>query len=196
MNASPSTLSGSEEITVGVVADTHIPDRRRVLDAHLLAALRDARVDAILHAGDVSVPSVLTQLGQVAPVYAVRGNRDWVALRHLPVLRQITFGPVLIGLVHGHGRPWRYIVDRIAYLMAGYRLEMFAPRLLSAFPEARVVVFGHTHRAVNAWVNGKLLFNPGSPHFPDEKDALPSYGLLHILPGGEVNGEILTLPAD
>lgn len=196
MNTDSHTLPEWGEITIGVVADTHVPDRKRALDARLLTAFRDARADAILHAGDVSVPSILAQFGQIAPVYAVGGNRDWVALRHLPAGRQIAFGPVLVGLAHGHGRPWHYIIDRLDYLVAGYRLEIFAPRLLSAFPEARVVVFGHTHRALSTWVDGKLLFNPGSPHFPDEKEALPSYGLLHISARGEVNGEILTLPPD
>ena len=78
-------------------------------------------------------------------------------------------------------------------MLGGYRLEIFQPRLLAAFPNPRVVVFGHTHRALNHWVNGKLVFNPGSAHFPDIKSEAPSVGLLHIHAGGQVEAEIMYL---
>ena len=65
-------------ITLGVVADTHVPDRARQINPDLLRVLRQAQVQAILHAGDVCSQVVLDQLGQIAPVYAVRGNRDWI----------------------------------------------------------------------------------------------------------------------
>ena len=61
-------------VTLGVVTDSHVPDRMRALPDALWPAL--AGVDAILHAGDVCVPRVLAALEQVAPVYAVAGNRD------------------------------------------------------------------------------------------------------------------------
>jgi hypothetical protein len=99
----------------------------------------------------------------------------------------------MVGLTHGHGRVWNYLIDRVKYVLGGYRLEMFQPRLLAAFPQANVIVFGHTHRALNLQVNGILLFNPGSVHFPDEKAASPSVGLLHLHAGGCVEGEIIWL---
>lgn len=181
------------EITLGVLADTHIPDRARSLDRRVLEVFRQANVTAILHAGDISVPAVLDELGGVAPVNAVRGNRDWLALGHLPVKTYLEFGGVVIGLTHGHGRWWNYMRDRVDYMLRGYRLELFQPRLLATFPEAQVLVFGHTHRALNHRVNHKLVFNPGSPHFPDVKNDAPSVGLLHIRAGGRVEGEIVQL---
>ena len=180
-------------ITIGVVSDTHIPDRARNLNPQVAAIFQEAGVAAILHAGDVSIPLVLEQLGQIAPVYAVRGNRDWVALRQLPHTRRLAFGPVKVGLTHGHGLPWNYMMDRVDYILRGYRLELFQPRLLADFSEVDVIVFGHTHRALNHRVDGKLIFNPGSPHFPDPKIATPSVGLLHISAGGSVEGEIRVL---
>ncbi len=63
---------------LGVVADTHVPDKAKTLNPQVLAILRQAEVSAILHAGDISSPGVLTALGEIAPVYAVLGNRDWV----------------------------------------------------------------------------------------------------------------------
>ncbi len=180
-------------ITVGVVSDTHIPDRARQLNPQVLSIFREAGVEAILHAGDVSTPMTLEQLNRIAPVHAVRGNRDWLALRHLPSAMQISLGGVKVGLIHGHGPLFHYVRDRLDYILNGYRLEMFEPRLLAAFPDADVIVFGHTHRALNHTVDGKLIFNPGSPHFPDPKTATPSVGLLHISAQGMVAGEIRAL---
>jgi hypothetical protein len=180
-------------IAIGVISDTHIPDRARQLHAEALTVFREAGVQAILHAGDVSTPATLEQLWDIAPVHAVRGNRDWVALRHLPFTRRLEFGGVKVGLTHGHGPLWDYVRDRADYMLRGYRLEMFAPRLLAAFPEVDVIVFGHTHRCLNQHLEGKLLFNPGSPHFPDPKTAAPSVGLLYISDTGSVVGDIRTL---
>jgi hypothetical protein len=180
-------------LTLGVISDTHVPDRARCLGQRALDVFSSARVDAILHAGDISIRRVLDQLGELAPVHAVRGNRDWAALSKLPVRLELEYGGVNIGLVHGHGRWNEYLVDRVEYIVRGYRLEMFQPRLVAAFPKANVIVFGHTHRPLNQWVDGALLFNPGSPHFPDVKSIAPSVGLLHLGAGGEVVGELIEL---
>jgi putative phosphoesterase len=180
-------------ITLGVIADTHVPDRRRSLDRRALDIFQAAGVSEILHAGDVSTPRVLSELEQLAPVHAVRGNRDWLALSNLPFQRSLVYAGVKVGLTHGHGRWWDYLIDRVEYLTRGYRLEMFQPRLLETFPDARVIVFGHTHRPLNRWVQGVLLFNPGSPHNPDIKLITPSVGLLRIQDGGEIAGEIIDL---
>lgn len=179
--------------TLGVLADTHIPDRARYLNPQVLLVFEQAGVEAILHAGDVSVPGVLEQLESVAPVYAVRGNRDWVALKSLPAALQLNFNGAIVGLTHGHGHVWNYFIDRLKYILWGYRLEIFLPRLLATFPTAKVIVFGHTHRPLNIQVDGKLLFNPGSVHFPDDKDTSPSVGLLHLNQGGGAEGELIWL---
>jgi hypothetical protein len=57
----------------------------------------------------------------------------------------------------------------------------------------QVIVFGHTHRAVNFQAAGKLVFNPGSAHCQDDPDSPPSVGLLHVLPEGRIYGEIIVL---
>jgi len=180
-------------VTVGVISDTHVPDRVQDLDGQVIDIFRQAGVSTILHAGDVSAPGVLAKLERVAPVYAVRGNRDWVALKHLPYHLHLAFGGVQIALTHGHGRWFNYLTNRIEYVLRGYRLEMFLPRLQAGFPFARVIVFGHTHRALNRWINGQLIFNPGSAHFPEEEGDLPSVGLLHFGNDRTVHGEIIWL---
>jgi putative phosphoesterase len=183
-------------VTVGVISDTHVPDRRRELSPAALEAFAQRRVEAILHAGDVSVPRVLDQLREVAPVHAVRGNRDWLALRGLPAEVCLAFGGAQVGLTHGHGRLWNYLYDKVKYVLRGYEAHIFERRVLSAFPDVQAVVFGHTHRTTNRRVSvagghSLLLFNPGSPHFPEEGKP-PSVGLLHC-EAGRVEGEIVFL---
>jgi putative phosphoesterase len=180
-------------ITLGLIADTHIPDRRSSLHPQVLTTFKEAQVTAILHAGDICAPQVLEQLEQVAPVFAVRGNRDWVLLRHLPATRLLEFGGVKVAMAHGHG-PWRnYFLDRINYMFNGYQLERFTPRLLRAFADAHVIVFGHTHRRLIQWSGGQLLINPGSPHVSEDLDRQGTVGLLHIEGGGELNAEFVFL---
>ena len=57
--------------------------------------------DLILHAGDLSVPSVLDDLGQVAPVVAVRGDHDHLSGLRLPKSTVVVAGGHRIGLTHG-----------------------------------------------------------------------------------------------
>jgi putative phosphoesterase len=179
-------------LTLGVISDTHIPDRARSINPAALSVFQRAKVEAILHAGDISTPRVLKQLGEIAPVHAVRGNRDWLALRSLPKELELKFEGVTLGLAHGQGRVWNYVTDRISYYLHGMRPEVFQRRMLAAFPEADVLVYGHIHRPVNCRVDGKLLFNPGSVHFPEEVEAA-SVGLLRIYGKGQVDGEIVFL---
>ncbi len=183
----------SKPLVLGVISDTHIPDRVRLLNPQVIPRLQAAGVTAILHAGDISSPKVLDQLNQVAPVFAVRGNRDWLLLSKLPLSSILKFGGIRIALTHGHGHWWNYLIDRIYFMFQGYHLERFLPRLQASFPEAQVIVFGHTHHSLNRWSNGQLLFNPGSPHCPDDKNEAPSIGFLRIDAEGRIQGEIVDL---
>ncbi len=183
-------------VTLGVIADTHVPDKSPRLHPRILEIFRAAGVQAILHAGDISTPGVLAQLEQLAPVYAVKGNRDWVYLNHLPLQRTLTFAGVKVGLAHGHGGFWRYFQGKVQYLRQGYQIENFVRPLMADFLEVQVVVFGHTHRAVNLqkWspLDGVLVFNPGAACCADQKENIePSVGLLRIEDGGRLAGEVI-----
>lgn len=182
-------------LTLGILADTHVPERAHRLHPQVIPAFRRARVAALLHAGDINDPNLLSELAQVGPVFAVRGNRDWPALRRLPLQLCLQFGTIKIGLAHGHGGVFPYVVDRLQFMREGYRLNRYLPRLRAAFPDAQVIVFGHTHFTVNRWIDGRLFFNPGSPHFPEPRQdhTPPSVGLLHLEPGGALSGEIVNL---
>lgn len=180
-------------LTIGVISDTHVPDRVRELDPQVLQVFRAANVAVILHAGDITGSQVLAQLEKVAPVYAVGGNRDWVLLGRLPAERRLSFEGVSIGMAHGHGGWKKYLSDKPYFYRYGYRHERLLPRLQAAFPDVQVIIFGHGHTPLNRWENGQLLFNPGSPHIPDIKHNTRSLGLLRIIAAGVVEGEIVEL---
>ncbi|MFZ6031655.1 MAG: metallophosphoesterase family protein [Chloroflexota bacterium] len=182
--------------TLGVISDTHVPDKALALNPRALEIFRDAHVGAILHAGDISTPGVLKVLGKIAPVYAVKGNRDWLSMGHLPRERVLAFGDVTVGLAHGHGGFWRYFVGKARYLRYGYRLDDFLPQFIHHFKQMDVIVFGHSHRPVNEYRQGKLLFNPGAACCFEklEKVYAPHVGLLY-LDGNTARGELFPLEA-
>ncbi len=179
--------------TLGVLADTHVPDRVPQLDPRVIEVFRQAQVAAILHAGDVSVPEVLRQLEQVAPVYAVRGNRDIFRLGKLPMRVELQMDGVAIGMAHGHGTFSRYMIDKLHRAVRGRLVERYLVRMLCEFPHADVIVFGHLHVPCNFRLQGKLLFNPGSTSYPWPRSDPPTFGLLHLADGKQPEGEILTL---
>ena len=159
---------------IGVISDTHIPHFKKLPEA--IWEHFDG-VELIIHAGDLSVLSVLDELETIAPVVAVQGNveEDEVMLK-LPIKREIVEGQCRIGVVHilgdSHNR------TRVA------RQE---------FPEARVVVFGHSHIPWNQDVEGQLLFNPGSAT-DRRRQPRCSIGMLYVDDEKKsVRGEIILL---
>ena len=180
-------------LTIGVVADTHVPDRVRRLNPAILDALRQANVQMILHAGDVTTGAVLEQLAEIAPVQAVRGNRDWLTLRNLPDTLHLNFAGRALVLTHGHGGWLRYGFHWIRYLIWGYQARFYLSQLQREFPGVEVIVFGHTHRPLVAERAGQIYLNPGSAHGLDVPRLSPSIGLLHIPENGKIVAEICWL---
>jgi putative phosphoesterase len=179
---------------LGVIADTHIPDRRRQIPPQALNVFVGAGVAAILHAGDISTQRVLNNLERIAPVHAVAGNRDWFLLKTLPEKLRMTFFNTKIGLTHGHEGQSTYVRDRLRHMIKPLSMEYFESRALKAFTDVDVIVFGHTHRPINRWFDDVLLFNPGSACCPKPRKSNPSVGLLYISESGDVRSEIVVLP--
>jgi putative phosphoesterase len=181
-------------IRLAVVADTHVPDRCRELHPRLIAALREAKVDQIVHAGDISVPRVLRELEAVAPVVAVRGNRDWFPHPDLPLWRILEHGGKRIGLTHGHGGLWPYVGDKLHLLLRGPRaFDHYAQRAIWALPnDVDAVVFGHNHAPMMREIEGKLVFNPGSACRNVVEGHAPSFGVLDVNERG-IRGDIVYL---
>ena len=131
---------------VVVLADTHIRrgGARRLPDA---AYAHLERADVVLHAGDILVAEVLDELAGFAPVHAVLGNNDHELVGVLPEVVEVSLEGVTFGMVHDSGAA------------AGR-----AGRMRRRFPDAAVVVFGHSHvPCLEPGLDGQLLLNPGSP---------------------------------
>src|SRR5713101_6505931 len=83
---------------VGVISDTHIPHFKKLPEAiweHF------AGVELIIHAGDLSVLSVLNELEAIAPVVAVQGNvEEEEVIAKLPIKCEVMVGHCRIGIVH------------------------------------------------------------------------------------------------
>jgi uncharacterized protein len=173
--------SPSQVVRVVVLADTHLrtanpgaPPTARRLPEPVITRLRSAQV--ILHAGDVLDAGVLELLGGIAPLYAVLGNNDVSLVGRLPVTRVVEIAGVRIGMIHDSGPA-----------------KGRATRLHRRFPDAQVVVFGHSHAPVNEpGLGGQLLFNPGSP---TQRRAQPVHtiGELGLVAGEVVEHRILDL---
>ena len=178
--------------TIGVISDTHIPDRVPRLNPRALQVFQQAGVQQILHAGDIMSQIVLDELAQVAPVQAVRGNRDIWNLKHLPSHLQLDIDGVQIGLTHGHGTLYNYLSEKFDIAIKGKRVGRYLQRVVADFPQAQVIVFGHLHVAGILYLEGKLVINPGSASCPFPRSIKPSVGLLYI-ESGQARAEIIEL---
>jgi putative phosphoesterase len=178
---------------LGLIADTRVPDRNSSLSPAVLEVFSSAGIRMILHAGDISCKAVLDQLAEIAPVKAVGGNRDLMIRPALPSRLEFQVEGVRVALAHGHGGWGRYITNKMLHFRDGYRFEIYQRFLARQFPNADVIVFGHTHRAINLRLDGRLYLNPGAA-FPCRVNGfITQCGLLNIYANGSVEGEIITL---
>jgi uncharacterized protein len=157
---------------IAVIADTHTRGMQRQLPAGAWPYLETS--DHILHAGDVTDPALLDELCSLAPVTVVMGNCDGMDVRHWGATDEtvVVLGQVPIAMIHDSG------------LARGRR-----QRMRKRFPEARVVVFGHSHQPVSEDEDDFLLFNPGSPTWK-RMAPFPSMGLLWI-EGSGIEAEVV-----
>jgi uncharacterized protein len=158
---------------VVALADTHAPRRWKSCPPPVAELLRQA--DVILHAGDVCTASVLDELSGYAPVLAVLGNNDgpdvadWGAE---PTL-QADLGGLRVAMIHDSGA-------------AAGRPH----RMRRRFPDAELVVFGHSHIPLDDQSGGVRIFNPGSPA-DRRRQPHGTVGVLHIEAGRLVTAEII-----
>jgi putative phosphoesterase len=153
-------------VVLGVVSDTHLPRFGRALPAALVRGLTKARVDGIVHCGDLTERLALDLFEEIAPVFAVAGNNDGAALvRRLGERLVLRAGEVRVGVVHGHAGRGRSTPDRA--------FNAFAQ------DDVDVILFGHSHMPLQMRRNGIRMFNPGSPTDKRFNPAY-SYGILRI----------------
>lgn len=129
------------------LADTHVPKRARNLPERVWAAVESA--DVVFHAGDWVEPALLDEFEERSTLLlGVHGNNDGPELRRrLPETARITLDGVRFAMVHETGPA------------TGRDL-----RCESLYPDADVLVFGHSHIPWDTTSPGGLrLLNPGSP---------------------------------
>jgi putative phosphoesterase len=126
-------MGRSPVTVVGVIADTH-----GLLRPAAVAALRDSAV--IVHAGDIGKRELLTSLGEIAPLTAIRGNVDLQWASALPDTAELT------------------VDGRKFFVLHNLRDLTFDP----AVAGFDVVISGHSHIPVIERKAGVLYVNPGS----------------------------------
>ncbi len=161
-------------MNVLVLSDTHVPDHARALPASLGPHLEWAEV--ILHAGDLTSADVLAELRAYAPVHAVLGNIDGWDVRSLalPETLQLGLEGVQVAMIHDSGQ--RVGRER---------------RLRKRFPEADVIVFGHSHEPVDTVADGVRFLNPGSPTWK-RRAAQPTVVRM-VIAGGVVEAALVAV---
>lgn len=159
---------------VAVIADTHVRPGATLPD-HVWDQLR--RADVILHAGDVLTGDLLDELAAVATLHAVLGNNDTGLERRLPDRLEVDLAGVAVAMVHDSGaRSGR------------------EARMRRWFPDADLVVFGHSHEPVDLeGVDGQRLFNPGSPT-NRRRQPHHTMGWLVLDRGRIASREVIVLP--
>ena len=124
---------GSDETRIAVISDTHGFLRRNAVKE-----LQDC--SCILHAGDIIMESDLDELAVYGSLYAVRGNND-VWCRGVKDLAGFL----------------RFQIGGVSFYMTHDRRDV--PRDLAGVD---AVVYGHSHRYSEEWIDGRLWLNPGS----------------------------------
>jgi putative phosphoesterase len=155
---------------LGIISDTHGQLRPQVFEVF-------AGVDHILHGGDVGPLTVLEELEAIAPVTAVYGNTDGMDVRaRLPDVARVRLDGFRIVVTHGDqfGSPT-------------------PEKLNAAFPEAEIIVFGHTHRPLLTLVDTVVtVMNPGGAG-PRRFDLSPSVGIMELEPGIPPRARLVSL---
>ena len=155
---------------IGVISDTHGLLRPEVFEVF-------SGVDLIMHAGDIGPIELLDDLRAIAPVRAVWGNTDGFEVRHAvpEIIDEVIEGLSFI-VVHGH------------------QLGSPTPETLTnRWPEALVVIYGHTHRPLLTLVDSVVtVMNPGGAG-RRRFDLPPSVGILELEPGIPPRGRLVPL---
>jgi putative phosphoesterase len=130
-----------------LLADTHVPRRARDLPAQVWDEVDAA--DVVVHAGDWVDVALLDALeGRARRLVAVYGNNDGPRLRaRLPEVAAVDIDGLRLAVVHETGGR-----------------ERREHRCAQRFPDAEVLVFGHSHIPWDTTAEtGLRLLNPGSP---------------------------------
>ena len=139
-----------DKVSVLLLSDTH-----GRLHPEILAMAEDT--DLVVHAGDIGDPDVLSALaGCARSIVAVPGNNDlpgrWpesarYQLRRLEPAARVTLPGGTLAVEHGH---------RVNPVSQRHAL------LRQKYPDARLILYGHSHRQVIDADSRPWVVNPGA----------------------------------
>lgn len=138
----------NDNITVGILSDSH---------GHLDSRIKDAvnQCDYIIHAGDIFNADILEQLHPQKELIAVAGNNDIPAVwdeseahvvNALPDRDKLELPGGLIIIEHGHRLGNKPDHDQLRWDHA----------------EAKLIIYGHTHKRVIDQSSEPWVVNPGA----------------------------------
>lgn len=139
-------------VRVAILSDTH-----GYLDPRIAETVAEAGADFGVHAGDIMGTHILESLaGRVGQLVAVAGNNDqpgiWAdgaedVVATLPRTAALHLPGGILAVEHGH--------------FHGHRTPDH-DSLRQAHPQARLIVYGHTHRLCQDDEAGPGIINPGA----------------------------------
>jgi uncharacterized protein len=179
---------------IAVLSDTHLPRFGSALPIALVAAIRHAEAELVLHLGDWTTPVAVEAVAALGlPFDGVAGNNDPPELvARFDRVKTLEIDGVLIGLTHGDLGEGRTTPERARHA--------FAPGVPAVGTSTRgpvdVVLFGHSHIPLLEWVAApgptrqkQLLLNPGSPT-DRRRQPQCSWALLEVVDGQVARAEI------
>lgn len=165
---------------IALIADTHLPSLIRQLDelgsgpGELLAT-----ADLILHAGDVTAPSVLDWCEAFAPVLVARGNNDIFEDPRLGHRQLLDLEGWRIGMTHELRPESRPISVLLEEGLGGEQVD--------------VLIAGDTHVERLEFRDDVLFVNPGSPSLPHHKEYRLGTAAILDIERDHIHSEIVLL---
>ncbi|WP_291766116.1 metallophosphoesterase family protein [Caldivirga sp. UBA161] len=136
-------------IRLAVIGDTHIVNGG-LPDNCLVKFIMNGHFNIIIHTGDLSNEQVLNDLRRLGELIAVAGESDAVPL---PDKELLDLEGLRLLIIHGHQKEARLHLRRLAHYF-----------------NARLVLTGHTHRAMVENLGELIVINPGSLIGPNGED--------------------------
>ncbi|MEE9444113.1 MAG: metallophosphoesterase family protein [Cocleimonas sp.] len=133
-----------ETVTIAVISDTHAH-----LEPQIIEIIRDC--DIAVHAGDICGEDILDLMKpKSGKVYAVTGNNDpycHISKKQLPSVLSFDVCGEIITIEHGH-KHGHHSPDHDS--------------LRNTHPDAKIIIYGHTHKQVIDKTTTPWIVNPGA----------------------------------
>ncbi len=125
--------------SIGILSDTH-----GFIHPNIVKLMN--KCDIIIHAGDIIDEKTLQALKPKQKLIAIQGNND-THITHLNLIEKLSFssGNIIIehGHKHGHHQPSHN-------------------SLRAAYPNSKIIIYGHTHKQVIDKIKTPWIINPGA----------------------------------